>query len=257
MSNYFNTTHLNEWDATHCTEYFNLKYKIEVYGVNGSWLSTAKLNQYRMMFGKSLGEKIYLIIHDRLEREDEVLQIDPHATMPIGSPPWSPAMMPIGSPPWSPATMPVGSPTWSPTTMPIGSPSFILPTPIMSMSNLDLNAFQHTDTRATLYMSSLKKQESNLLDKYDRIRLASHVDKYPPLLWDNTHLHLFLSSIVKHQIPMIPDVDDFIFMTADEINVYFPNKGPIIKSLLLSRFIDPNIKKLHSNNSGLKSLPSF
>lgn len=228
MSLYFNTTPLYKWDHCKCMEYFNTKHGIDLSkaNVNGRWLSTAKLRQLRQTFGKPTGEKLFIIVRDRLEREEDI------ARTPSPSPMLSPMMSPI----FSPVSLP-HKPQQNK----------------LLMSSLDLNDgipakcdFKKSDETSVKYFDKLKQKSDTLYSRYERYQLRSFINKHPPLLWQNEHLRLFLKEFIGIDVDPtnFPDVDDFIFMTANGIDFYFPGKGSIIRKAILSRFINPNIQKI-------------
>jgi hypothetical protein len=112
-----------------------------------------------------------------------------------------------------------------------------------SVKSLD---FKQSDDRAIAFFTKQRDLEIAKLEKAHDIRLNDFIDKHPPLLWQDNHLEHFLKSIgVDTSINVtLPPVDDFIFMSAIELDAIFPKTGTMIYTKLRARFVDPNIKKL-------------
>lgn len=252
-STYFKTTPLHKWNTTQCVEYFKSKHRIDVTAPNqpdGRWFSTAKLKQLRSVFGKSTGEKVYIIVRDRLDREDEVLQSP--ALTPLQSPMMSPVQMPVQihiprvlSSNRIKATSDTSSGIFSDmsrdVTTPAGKNHLVMSDLVLNSVKLD---FGKTDQQAARHLHDLKKKEDSIYSRYEHARLLSFIKQHPPLLWQDSHLKVFLAEYIGIEADNIPDAGDFIFMQPDELDLYFPNKGLIIYSSIRRRFINPDIKKL-------------
>lgn len=230
MNNYFTTTPLVKWSNIKSLEYINDRLKDRsplTHLIDGKWLSSAKLRQYRSLFGKTLGERIYIIIRDRIEREEQIR-------------PSSPIQRSISSPIQA-----------SPINIPNTPHSSSSASSNLVMSELNLNDrkdFVDTDVRAIEHLKKeeLKSQEKK--DIYEYRACSDFISRHPPLLWQNNHLVFFLRDVLHIDVNASSiiniDVDEFIFMSANDINKIIPNKGDYIKKALLSKFVNPNIKRL-------------
>jgi len=236
---YVRTLPIKRWSAEQVNAYLKNK-GIDNVSLTGQVISTMKLSTFRRTYGLELGDQLYLVIRDRVEREEELvskkLSESPLMRQPISMPP-TPKLSGVSASSQMTNIMP--SPLSSFPHNPLPSSN------VLAMSNLDLNApldFKQTDARAREYFDELLNKQLIARQIIATREYDKFIAKYPPLLWQQYHLHRFLETINIRDFD-IP-VDDFIFYSADELEKIYPNKGLHIYDAIRSRFVNPRISKI-------------
>lgn len=228
----FRTTSIRKWPKESMREYLAQK------GISikdsqthsGATLVSAKLSTLKQYYGIELGERLYLIIRERIEKEDEITKKKMLS---------SPIMIPTDhftppSPSVLSSTPPSSLPSFSlPSSLPPLSLPTLSPSPphLLVLSDLDLNSGSPPSTHSpTTDIESFNNK--------------NFIRQHPPLLWQLPHLIYYLSlyniptGYLKH---IDLDVDSFIFMSADSLEELFPALGKKIHHDIRGRFINRNI----------------
>jgi hypothetical protein len=220
MSNtYFSHNTLEKWSVDRVEEYLTKKGITNIKGVSGDELSKMTLKKMRHIFGNHTGSNIYLIVHERLEKEclsrsKEILSKSKEKNQTLR--------------------------------YILDNNNYIVKNAIKS-PELELQNNSIQMSRLALDSVDRCKQinKTDIHKIYNKYTILSFIDKYPPILWQNEHLHYFINFLgCDDKLINDLDVDDFIFMNPQDINKIFLNKGQFIYDALRSRFINPNIRKL-------------
>lgn len=280
---YFKSTPLRKWNKDRIKEYFVKKglHLTSAQLHSGATFSTARLNTLRRIYGNVLGEEIYLIIRERLEREEDTIYKKSLSASPaIGS-----------SMPNTPLSL---VPNYTPTTsnnnsqellsmsdLDLGSPVIKASSPIDKIAsfpppqlNISSNVqhslkenpqenplkenplkenpqeepikyldFKETDERAKKHFGLINAERERQRQRAEDYINRTFIEEHPPLLWQPYHLQYLLKSL---DLPTKLDIsiDDFIFLTQEELEKLYPGRGEKLYLAIRSRFVDPNIKKI-------------
>jgi len=274
---YFKSTPLRKWNKDRIKEYFTTKgvHLTSAQLHSGATFSTARLNTLRRIYGNQIGEKIYLIIRDRIEREEDTLYKKSLCASPMVGP----------SMPSMPSTPLSSVPNYTPNTP--NTPNANNSTnsqELLSMSDLDLGSpvmkagspmdritsfpppqlnnasntpekepikeeqpkyldFKETDERAKRHFDLIEAERQRQRQRSEDYLNRTFIEEHPPLLWQPYHLQYLLKSL---DLPTKLDisVDDFIFLTQEEMEKLYPDKGEKLYLAIRSKFVNPNIKKI-------------
>jgi len=268
---YFNTTPIKKWTTIKLQEYLSKYLTIHESKLimhTGESIEKMHLKKYREEYGNVLGNKLYLIIRNRIEKEEEL-------TKNI----WTACKL---------TTLPIiqsTSPIIQSTSPIIQSTSPIIQSNTSSIYSTNLSDFMlepgiitnefkisllENNTQLNTYYSEINRLDANQyfelqesISKRRRIRAENMFDdefinKHPPLLWQEQHVRRFLKriGIVIMDNIQFSDIDDFIMSDSSEFENIFPKMGIYIYEKIRERFIRKDIKKLPkipSNDKYLKS----
>lgn len=294
---YFKSNPLRKWNKDRIKEYFTTK------GLqltpsqlhSGATFCTARLSTLRRIYGNQIGEKIYLIIRDRIEREEDILYKKSLNASPM-----------VG--PSTPLSSISSMPTYTPNTP--NTPNATTSQELLSMSDLDLGSpiiqsgspidrvaafpppqlnsssniqqtkdkkeeplqtiesqrkkeeplqtiepprqkenqtkyldIKETDARAKRHFELIESEHERRRQHAEDYLNRIFIEEHPPLLWQPYHLQYLLKSL---GLPTNLDisVDDFIFLTQEELEKLYPNKGEKLYLAIKSKFVNPSIKKI-------------
>jgi hypothetical protein len=179
---------------------------------SGSSFATLRLASFRQIYGAEQGAAIYLIIRERVEREEDIINrrivVQPLNVWPGHLPAFSPA-----------------TPTFSPLT-----PSSVGSSSSSGSAASTMSEFSLSDGLPVDVPSFLDRQ---------------FIQQHPPILWQLHHLHYFLETfgIPKGYLEKLKiDVDSFIFMSETDYELLFPQLGKKIYNALRNKFVDPTIR---------------
>ena len=201
LNNYFSSTLLKNWTAEKVSIYF-MKKNVRIENTTGVELYNIKLKELHKLFGQKIGDRIYIIIKSRIDKENEALD----ALDVFHNNSYQISISPGSSPP------------------------------------------DNQSTRYNIEDIERKNETSHKLDLFKKHELHCtliFIATHPPILWQNEHLECFIKllgcdySFIRHI-----DIDDFIFMSSAEIDLYFPSKGAFIYEALRCKFINPYIQKI-------------
>lgn len=271
---YFKSTPLRKWNKDRIKGYFTTKgvHLTSAQLHSGATFSTARLNTLRRIYGNVLGEKIYLIIRERLEREEDTIYKKSLSASPMVGPsmPSTPLSLVANYTPNTPNTPNANNSTTSQellsmSDLDLGSPVMKAGSPMDRITSFPPPQLDNASN--TLQKESIKEEQQKYLDfketderakrhfdliEAERQRQRQHAEDYlnrtfieehPPLLWQQYHLQYLLKSL---DLPTKLDisVDDFIFLTQEELEKLYPGKGEKLYLAIRSRFVNPNIKKI-------------
>lgn len=234
---YFKVTPMRKWTKEKAILYLNKKgITVDLSVVaSGHYLATVKLTTLRKTLACAIADKVFLIIHERLEREEEVNQRKPALRNNYGE---SPVSTGSGRSSNSMSELDIGPPAISSSQSSPSSYSVnILPPPHLSICDFD-----QTDERASAYLEQTKKTTAKYGQIITTIKCKNFIEQFPPILWQQRHLQYYLDT--KGLAHTDVDVNDFIFMSADELETLYPTKGVALYESIRSRFVNPTIVKL-------------
>ncbi len=238
---YFSCTSIEKWSVEKVTEYLANKGIIIDKKLNGLELSRLTLKEMRNTFGFGSGETIYLITRERIEKE--ALAKSNKKTNKIQK-----IRYVNNGNDYIKAQTPYVSPD--------SSPDFITSNSNLTVSSLTLESNKvESNIQQSKHISLLNnvKNAKDVVERYELYNLFKFTVIHPPLLWQNEHLSFFLNFIgCDCNLLKNIDIDDFIFLTAKEIDMIYKNKGQFIYDSLRSKFIDPTIKKIHKKSKLLQ-----
>lgn len=214
---YFLTTPLKQWSNARIMEYLLNKHinlttsEKELITSNKVDFNNPKIKLFRKLFIVN-GVNIYLVIRERIEKEESLQNKLLSSISPTLSPMISPTMTSMISAPSAP------SPTLSPTMT------------SKSISN-------------KLVISELVLEPRIADDKIVRIEKMEYkrfINTHPPLLWKIEHFNYFMEtlSIIN---PVKINIDELIFYTPEQFDCLFPGKGQFVYEKLREKFIKKDI----------------
>ena len=224
---YFKTIPLRKWTKEKMQEYFaNKDIILPITQLHsGLIFSTTRLATLCRIYGTIIGEKMYLIIRARMEREDDLIYKKNNKSSPIT--PLTGFSNHNAQEILSMSDLDLGSPLIQPLSQSPVERSVQLQ-PIFTSKNID-----------TQYERTIKENREYIKDYDSKI----FINKYPPLLWQKCHIQYLLKSM-NLPIEFNIDVDDFIFLTLEELENLYPNFGSQLYIFIKSKFINPNTEKI-------------
>ncbi len=195
---------------------------------SGSVFCCAKLSNLKKIYGISTGERIYLIVHDRMEREDAINQkMSGRSTGLTGS------------------GIYYNSLNSSIDSSVNGSIDSSLES---SVTNSVTNSAASPEDNLTDQKTEITPQDIPILNSRSMISddfdNKIFIDEHPPLLWQQCHLEYFLKTLRVPITETLMNVDDFIFLSQNELEALYEGKGELIYKALRSKFRDPTIQKI-------------
>ena len=102
---------------------------------------------------------------------------------------------------------------------------------------------KETDERAKRHFELIESEHERRRQHAEDYLNRIFIEEHPPLLWQPYHLQSLLKSL---GLPTNLDisVDDFIFLTQEELEKLYPNKGEKLYLAIKSKFVNPSIKKI-------------
>lgn len=276
---YFRATPLKKWNRDRMKEYFARKgiqlTRSQLH--SGAAFSTARLRTLCRIYGTTLGEQLYLIIRDRLEREEEVMYKKISSTSPstkscsVPGTPLSTIATSLSSSQdrLSMSDLDLGAPA-----IPIEAPEALQAPETLEKElekkegTLKLEPEKHEEPEiqkeapdkneiqdgAPNKNEALKKEIDRIIlerqkrtEEIEDYYSQKFIKEHPPILWQQHHLRYFLK-ISELPAELTIPVDDFIFLSREEFDIIFPGKGASLYASLRSRFVNPNIKKIPISN---------
>lgn len=271
---YFRATPLKKWNRDRMKEYFARKgiqlTRSQLH--SGAAFSSARLRTLCRIYGTTLGEQLYLIIRDRLEREEEVMYKKISSTSPstkscsVPGTPLSTIATSLSSSQdrLSMSDLDLGAPA-----IPINAPEKELEKALEKKEGtLKPELEKHEEPEIQKEAPNKNEIRNGTPDKNEVIKKEidciilerqkrteeiedyyskKFIKEHPPILWQQHHLQYFLKILELPAELTIP-VDDFIFLSQEEFDTIFPGKGASLYASLRSRFVNPNIKKIPISN---------
>lgn len=234
---FFKSTPIRQWSKEKIREYFNNKniHLTDVQLHSGATLTSARLSTLRRIYGIALGERIYIVLRDRIEREEDIIYKKYSGSPNFIGTPLGSILSESTNENLVMSDIELGSPLCKPSRL------ACIPPPQLSLES-HRAPINKKETDSSFIVPS-KPRENALDRKIDDYLYKQFINKYPPLLWQQYHLQYLLRSL-----GLDPDisihVDDFIFLSEDELEFLYPNNGDKLFTAIRSKFINPNIRKL-------------